>query len=170
MSRGLQVDLGPFKHTIDDGLELRKAAFECMHTLLDGCFDQLELSTYFPCLLEGLRDDHDIKLICHLLLCKLAAACSGSETIVAFLDSLADPLRATICATLKDSAVKQQIDRQEELILSGLRAARALERMPEAQRSAKFGDFVRHTLRTGRLADRYATVCAEEEKSAETKS
>jgi hypothetical protein len=31
------VDLGLFKHIVDDGLELRKGVFEYMDTLLDSC-------------------------------------------------------------------------------------------------------------------------------------
>lgn len=49
------VDLGPFKHKVDDGLELRKAAFECVDTLLDSCLDQVNPSTFIvPYLQSGL--------------------------------------------------------------------------------------------------------------------
>lgn len=40
---------------MDDGLELRKAAFECVDTLLDGCLDQLNPSSFIvPYLKSGL--------------------------------------------------------------------------------------------------------------------
>ena len=42
------------------------------------------------------------------MLRKLAAAPNGATVVVASLDLLVEPLRATICATLKDNAVKQQ--------------------------------------------------------------
>lgn len=48
------VDLGPFKHKIDDGLELRKAAFECMDVLLDAAADRLFLPDFTEHLRQGL--------------------------------------------------------------------------------------------------------------------
>merc|ERR1712070_64880 len=35
-----KVQVGPFKHIIDDGLELRMAAFECLDTILDMCIEK----------------------------------------------------------------------------------------------------------------------------------
>ena len=78
-----------------------------------------------------------------------------------------DPLRATICATLKDNAVKQQIERHEELVTSGMRTARALEKLPEADTCIKFEEFVRSTLKGGKLAEKYAAVCAEGASAAD---
>jgi len=153
-----QVDLGPFKHTVDDGLELRKAAFECMDTLLESLSEKIELSAFLQHLLSGLSDDHDIKLLCHSMLSKLAASTSNQAVIVSTLDAVVDPLRATVNATLKDNAVKQQIERHDELVRSAMRAIRALEKMGEADTCHKFTEFVR-ALRAGKLAEKYKAVC-----------
>lgn len=50
-----EVDLGPFKHKIDDGLELRKAAFECMDVLLDRCKDCIDMAAFITHLEKGLQ-------------------------------------------------------------------------------------------------------------------
>lgn len=42
-----EVDLGPFKHKVDDGLEIRKASYECMYTLLDSCLDRIGILKHF---------------------------------------------------------------------------------------------------------------------------
>lgn len=154
-----QVDLGPFKHTVDDGLDLRKAAFECMDTLLAYCADRLDISEFLAHLVDGLKDDHDIKVLCHMMLGKLVSqASSTGRVLAASLDLVTDPLRNTICATLKESAVKQQVERHEELVRSGMRAAHALEKMPGSDSCVKFDEFVRSTVKTHPL---YATVCEE---------
>jgi len=142
-----QVDLGPFKHTIDDGLELRKAAFECMDTLLAHCADKIDITEFVAHLVDGLKDDHDIKVLCHMMIVKLADSPNSGLILAASLDLFVDPLRATICATLKESAVKHQVERHEDLVRSGMRAARALEKMARAEISVKFDEFVRSTLK-----------------------
>ncbi|KAF2294079.1 hypothetical protein GH714_007350 [Hevea brasiliensis] len=119
------VDLGPFKHIVDDGLELRKAAFECVDTLLDSCLDQVNPSSFIvPYLKSGLDDHYDVKMPCHLILSKLADKCPSA--VLAVLDSLVDPLQKTINFKPKQDAVKQEVDRNEDMIRSALRAIGAL--------------------------------------------
>lgn len=59
---GSQVEMGPFKHTVDDGLDVRKAAFECMYTLLDSCLDGLDVLQFLNHVEEGLQDHYDIRV------------------------------------------------------------------------------------------------------------
>lgn len=60
--------MGPFKHTVDDGLDIRKAAFECMYTLLDSCLDRLDIFEFLNHVEDGLKDHYDIKVSFHFSL------------------------------------------------------------------------------------------------------
>lgn len=49
---------------MDDGLELRKAAFECVDTLLDSCLDQVNPSSFIvPYLKSGLDGEHLFEVV-----------------------------------------------------------------------------------------------------------
>lgn len=67
--------MGPFKHTVDDGLDLRKAAFECMYTLLGSCLDRLNVFLFLQHVEVGLRDHYDIKMLTYLMVSRLAHLC-----------------------------------------------------------------------------------------------
>ncbi|MCO5610009.1 hypothetical protein L7F22_064244 [Adiantum nelumboides] len=151
------VDLGPFKHTVDDGLELRKGAFECVDTLLDSCLDQINYSTFIsPYLLSGLSDHYDVKMPCHLILSKLAEKCGSA--VLAVLDALVEPLEKTVTNKTKQDAVKQEVDRNEDMIRSALRAIDSLNRMSGGECSAKFKVFMNTVVKTGHLAEKYNAV------------
>lgn len=158
-----QVDLGPFKHTVDDGLEIRKAAFETMETLLTKCADRLDFSSFITHLVDGLKDDGDIKLLCHRMLIDLTLCPPAAPVVTSMVEAMVEPLRVTMTATLKENAVKQQVERHGELVRSAMRACRALEKLPDAEAVIKFADLLRTTLRGGKLAEKYAAICAEEE-------
>ncbi|XP_042378805.1 cullin-associated NEDD8-dissociated protein 1-like [Zingiber officinale] len=154
------VDLGPFKHIVDDGLELRKAAFECVDTLLDSCLDQMNPSTFIvPYLISGLSDHYDVKMPCHLILSKLADKCPAA--VLAVLDSLVDPLEKTISHKPKADAVKQEVDRNEDMIRSAFRAIASISRISGGEYSLKFKMLINNILNTAALAEKYNFVRCE---------
>lgn len=59
------VDLGPFKHKVDDGLPLRKVALTCIETLLDSCPEKMDLSLFLHTIVEHSLADDQLKLQAH---------------------------------------------------------------------------------------------------------
>ncbi|XP_042006744.1 cullin-associated NEDD8-dissociated protein 1-like [Salvia splendens] len=151
------VDLGPFKHTVDDGLELRKAAFECVDTLLDSCLDQVNPSSFLvPYLLSGLDDHYDVKMPCHLILSKLADKCPSA--VLAVLDSLVDPLHKTTNFRPKQDAVKQEVDRNEDMIRSALRAIASLNQISGGDCSHKLKNLMNEIGKSKTLSEKYSSI------------
>jgi len=153
------VDLGPFKHQVDDGLELRKAAFEVMYTLLDTLLDRLDIQEFIKHMVDGLKDQPDIVMLNQLMLIRLAHR--EPVALLAGLDYLVEPLRTIVTTKAKDNAVKQQIERNEELIRSALRAIATINRIPNVDTNQKWVDFIKTTVKGPDLAAHFEQVCKE---------
>ncbi|XP_027759089.1 cullin-associated NEDD8-dissociated protein 1-like isoform X2 [Empidonax traillii] len=134
-----EVEMGPFKHTVDDGLDVRKAAFECMYTLLESCLDQLDIYEYLNHVEDGLKDHYDIRMLTFIMLARLSALCPSA--VLQRLERLIEPLRATCSTKVKAGSVKQEFEKQDELKRSAMRAVAALLTIPEVEKSPVMAEF-----------------------------
>ncbi|TFY80959.1 hypothetical protein EWM64_g3046 [Hericium alpestre] len=132
------VQMGPWQHKVDDGLEARKTAYETLYTLLDTCLTKIDLNDFLSHVLVGLADQSDeIKVICHMMLFRLAQI---APTAVAQHLTEATPL---LEASMKGpnigkDTVKQDLERAAELQRSTLRAIAALSKIAPPGSSPKF--------------------------------
>ncbi|NXJ94380.1 CAND1 protein, partial [Corythaixoides concolor] len=134
-----EVEMGPFKHTVDDGLDVRKAAFECMYTLLESCLDRLDIYEYLNHVEDGLKDHYDIRMLTFIMLARLAAL--RPSAVLQRLERLIEPLRATCSTKVKAGSVKQEFEKQDELKRSAMRAVAALLTIPEVEKSPAMAEF-----------------------------
>lgn len=125
-----EVEMGPFKHTVDDGLDIRKAAFECMYTLLEQGLERVDIMQFLEHVQAGLSDHYDIKMLTYLMTARLATLCPAA--VLQRLDDFVDPLQATCTLKVKANSVKQEYEKQDELKRSALRAVAALASIPKA--------------------------------------
>lgn len=153
------VDLGPFKHRIDDGLETRKASFEAMGILLEAATQQIDKAVFLNHLLPGLGDVYDVKLPCHLLLARLAVV--AAPTVIAALDRVVTPLHKTLRSPVKSDAVKQEVDRNEDMVRSCLRAVDAIACNADAENVAEWKAFMSGTVRMPPFAKKFDAVVRE---------
>jgi cullin-associated NEDD8-dissociated protein 1 len=59
------VDLGPFKHKVDDGLPLRKVALTCTETILEACSEKMDLGYFLHAIVEYSFPDEQLKVQAH---------------------------------------------------------------------------------------------------------
>ncbi|KAI8908304.1 armadillo-type protein [Gorgonomyces haynaldii] len=114
------VEMGPFKHRVDTGLDARKTAYECMSTLMDSLMQQVPLVDFLDHVIRGLGDPaHDIKILSHYMVQKLIK--SNPNAVSAKLDLMAGPLKDAVDSKTKKNAVKQELEKWNELVSSSLR-------------------------------------------------
>jgi len=131
------VDLGPFKHKIDDGLPLRKTALSIFATALENCPSSLDIPDFMLKLAFALGDVEDIQLQAHQIVCSMCGR--HSAAIVPAVASFVAPLKKTVEKQVKDNAADG--DRTKEWVKSGLRATLALSRVEGIMECPSFASF-----------------------------
>ena len=109
-----EVAMGPFKHKVDDGLEIRQSAYELLYALLESpaSRQRLDMVAFYDRIVAGIGDEHEIKILCCLVLTKLLAITpqeSGRR-----MEALAGQFRAVLAIKPKENAVKQELEKQSE--------------------------------------------------------
>ncbi|KAK2748150.1 hypothetical protein FQN57_001275 [Myotisia sp. PD_48] len=129
-----EVQMGPFKHKVDDGLELRKSAYETLYTCLDMAFSAVNPPEVFDRILAGIEDEQDIRTLCNLMISKMIVL--APEETMSHLNSFSSRFRLVLSAKLKDSAVKQEVEKAQEASMGVLKITRELQQaFPGAEAS-----------------------------------
>jgi len=134
-----KVDLGPFTHTVDDALPLRKAALSIFATCLESLPGVLDIAAFMPVLAKALGDAEDIQLHAHQIVISM---CSRQPTyLVNSIDSFVEPLEKTLNKK-PGQKTGTELERLNEWIKSALRVMLALSKLEGAMNSRKFAEFV----------------------------
>lgn len=97
---------------------------------METAFSRISSIDFFDRVVSGLKDDNDIRQLCNLMVTKLIVI-DPTET-ARRLDAIAEAYRSVLSHKLKDNAVKQEVEKQEEAQKSVLRVTMLLgDRMKE---------------------------------------
>jgi len=79
---------------------------------METAFSRISIIDLYDRIVAGLSDDNDIRSLCNLMVSKLVYM--DPDETSRRLDSIAEAFRKTLSHKLKDTAVKQEIEKQEE--------------------------------------------------------
>nr|POF13630.1 cullin-associated nedd8-dissociated protein 1, c-terminal part [Quercus suber] len=139
-----EVQMGPFKHKVDDGLELRKSAYETLYALLDSSASRqkLDVSAFYDRIVAGIADEHEIKLLCCLVLSKLISL--APDECKRRLDSLAASFRVVLGFKPKENAVKQELEKVSEANKVVVRTTLLFNKVLAADESRAWKEYVEY--------------------------
>lgn len=137
-----EVDLGPFKHKVDDGLPLRKFAYTVCTSLLSAYPEQVASPAIVDLVLQGLADNEDVQVICCQLLQDLCSWNFALFRIISRIGDLVEPFDRNIVRCTKQVQAKQQVGRAMDMLRLYARTLKVVEPIAEANQHKTFVDFM----------------------------
>lgn len=89
-----------------------QAAYETLYALMEMAFSRVNIIDLYERIVAGLSDDNDIRALCNLMVSKLVYI--DPDETARRLNAIAEGFRKTLSHKLKDNAVKQEIEKQDE--------------------------------------------------------
>lgn len=153
-----KIDLGPFKHTVDDALPLRKAALNVFSTCLEKCPSSLDIPAFMPVIAKALGDVEDIQLQTHTLVITMCER--HSIPVVEAAETFVLPLEKTIN---KKTGTKTgtELERVYEWKRSALRTMLAISKLEGSSSIRLFAEFVERTKNSPKNRDLLEAVESE---------
>jgi hypothetical protein len=148
-----------------------------MYTLLSTCLDKIDVYGFLDHIRVGLDDQHDIKMLAYLMLIRLtkvaATAVAQSKRkhsqnsiipkqCAIGLDDFVTPFKTTLDFKMRSNAVKQEVEKNQELVRAVLRCVISLNPLSDPSLSPRFEQFIMD-IRSGPLAEEYKLAFAEAE-------
>lgn len=137
-----EVDLGPFKHKVDDGLPLRKIAYLVATSMLAAYPEQVASPSLIDLVLQGLADNEDVQVICCQLLQDLCSWSFALFRIIGRIGDLVEPFDRCIMRCIKQVQAKQQVGRAMDMLRLYARTLKVVEPIAEANQHKAFVDFM----------------------------
>jgi len=150
-----EVDLGPFKHKVDDGLPLRKFAYTVCTSLLSAYPEQMASPALIDLVLHGLADNEDVQVICCQLLQDLCAWNFALYRIIGRIGDLVEPFDRCIMRYIKQVQAKQHVGRAMDMLRLYARTLRVVEPIAETNQHKVFVDFMARIMKDSVFAQVY---------------
>ena len=154
------VDYGPFKQKVDDGLLIRKAAFQCIDTVLCQLPHRTDLPTVLRHIEGGLVDHEDVQILTYQIMYNLSARCPTA--LLEVLDSLPNVIMPGIKAKLKEAKGADGSERAKDVLRVAVRALHALHNIEGVEECSAFCKFYQRVLKTNLLAQMLTEMKARE--------
>jgi len=150
-----EVDLGPFKHKVDDGLPLRKFAYTVCTSLLTAYPEQIASPALIDLVLQGLADNEDVQVICCQLLQDLCSWNFALYRIIGRIGDIVEPFDRCIMRCIKQVQAKQQVSRAMDMLRLYARTLKVVEPIAEANQHKTFVDFMSRIMKDNTFASVY---------------
>uniref|UniRef100_A0AC34QHQ5 TATA-binding protein interacting (TIP20) domain-containing protein n=2 Tax=Panagrolaimus sp. JU765 TaxID=591449 RepID=A0AC34QHQ5_9BILA len=133
----------------DEGLELRKSAFECLYSLTEHCMGQLPLGELIIRIQNGLNDHHDIKQLSYLTIIRLSEICP--LRLARHVEKILEIMKNQLLIK-PTPAVKLEDDKHEEIKRCVIKALLAMKNMKDLKQLNAVEEFYNYISSTPELS------------------
>lgn len=127
-----EVDYAAFKMKVDDGLPLRKAAYNCLSSILVNCTKTIDLKLFLKHVRNGIADqDQDIAVLA-LEIMKATSRLSPSS-LLEVLDEMGPIFMTCLKLNVKAAKAKDTAKKANEALKAVVRAARVFASLPGSE-------------------------------------